>query len=342
MEETAPDIRATAYQLRLRLDLFAEYYALEIEQVANEIINNTDDLNIKQNALIWKMYAIPAGYNAIFLKDPLAANYDIWALCVQMTDYFESGIGKNRFGPMQKLAIQVSKKLEDGIYNFAKTVSLDTSVSAALEFVNSFTDKYPLTNHYFSRASTMELFAEILGSRESNLTGSIGEMEQTLSMVNKKLSVYLEFLPKQARWQAEYLFNQMMIDQKLGQTVEDFRLLRQDVDQLTQLAGKAPFYMDSLSKNTLLDINRQREATLDFFRRERENVLNELRNIILTEIDHERKAALEQIDQLAVKSIDHITNQTEEIINRLLLKVFLGLLVIGLVFFLILRFYHKS
>ncbi len=322
--------------------MFADYFSLEIERAADDIIANTDDYAIKQNALVWKMYAIPAGYNAIFLKDPLAANLDLWVFCVQMTDYFESGLGKDLFGPMQYRALQVSEQFETGMVNFAKSVSHDTTLIDAKDFVYKFAKENPLEDRYFARASGMELFAEVIGANESGLAESVGNMEQILGLVNKKMSVYLEFLPKQARWQAEYLLNQMMIDQKLDQATNDFTLLRQDVDQVTQLLNLAPAYVDSLSRGTLLDINRQRIETLAYIRLERENVLKELRAIILTEIDQERKLALDQIDQIADRAIERITDRAEDIIDRLLIKVFFGLLILGAGFIVAQRYLFKK
>jgi len=342
MERETPDIKATAYQLRLHLNLYAQYFSLEIERVADEIIANTDDYEIRKNALIWKIYAIPAGYNAIFLRDPLAANFDIWVLCAQMTDYFQTGIGNNLFGPMQFRAIQVSEQLEAEVVNFAKSVALDTTISKAMDFVYKFAEENPLDNHYFARASTMELFAEIIGVRESGLGQAISDVEQTLGIVNEKLSVYLEFLPKQARWQAEYVLNQMMIDQNIDQATNDFTLLRRDFDRITHLLNLAPVYVDSLSRITLLDFNRQRIETLAYLQLEKENVMKELRAIILTEIDYERKAALNQIETIATKSLDRITIQTEAVINRLLIKVFIGLLILGTGFILIQKYYLKN
>lgn len=342
MEKEAPDIKATAYQLRLHLDLYAQYFSLEIERVADDIIANTDDYEIKKNALIWKMYAIPAGYNAIFLRDPLAANFEIWVLCAQMTDYFQTGIGNQLFGPMQFRAIQVSEQLEAEVVYFAKSIALDTTISEATDFVYKFAEQNPLDNHYFARASTMELFAEIIGVKESGLGQSISDVEQILGIVDKKLSVYFEFLPKQARWQAEYVLNQMMIDQNFKQATNDFTLLRRNVDQITHLLNLAPAYVDSLSRITLLDFNRQRIETLTYLQLEKEDVLKELRAIILKEIDFERKAALDQIDKIAVNSLDRLITQTEAVINRLLIKMFIGLLILGAGFIVVQKYYLKT
>jgi len=117
MEEFSPE-DVTAFDIRVRLNNFATLLSTSIENSADEITRKTTDPKIKENALLWKMNAIPAGYSALFLSDPLAAGLDTWAFTVQMYNFFKSGQGGNLFGAHQYLAIQTSLDLEMQLEEF--------------------------------------------------------------------------------------------------------------------------------------------------------------------------------------------------------------------------------
>src|SRR5436189_267717 len=55
--------------------------------------------------------ALGAG-RAASSRDPLTAYADLWVLCRQMTAFFETGAGRDLFGPYQPLALTTARTLE--------------------------------------------------------------------------------------------------------------------------------------------------------------------------------------------------------------------------------------
>ncbi|MCG6959666.1 hypothetical protein LJE82_07225, partial [bacterium BMS3Abin03] len=88
------DAKMNSIELGIRMNEVGSRYSLEIENSADNIIAESKDARIKKNALLWKMYGIPALLKCISIQDPLASGVDTYALIAQMYQYFETGNGK--------------------------------------------------------------------------------------------------------------------------------------------------------------------------------------------------------------------------------------------------------
>ena len=106
MKQAGIETSITEYKIRLRE--FGYRFTGRVELSADEIISRSPDNEIKKQALIWKMYAIPAMIRSISINDPLASGIDSWILSVQMLQYFRDGYGKELFGEYQNIAITAS------------------------------------------------------------------------------------------------------------------------------------------------------------------------------------------------------------------------------------------
>ena len=107
MKEAGIEISTIEY--KIRLSEFGYRFVGIVELSADEIISKTSDAEIKKQALLWKIYAIPAMIRSLSINDPLAAGIDAWILSVQMLQYFEDGYGKDLFGEYQDIAITLEQ-----------------------------------------------------------------------------------------------------------------------------------------------------------------------------------------------------------------------------------------
>ena len=121
MKKQFPNIEINQEEVRLKLNEYAIKFSGEVIASANEIKDNTDDLQIKQNALLWKMNSIPAANRILFIIDPYAAGIDMRAFAMQMKNFFKYGNGRNLFGEKQSIAINTAEYLEEEILKIAKS-----------------------------------------------------------------------------------------------------------------------------------------------------------------------------------------------------------------------------
>ncbi len=87
-------LQMTQIELTIRLNEFDKYFIGRVEEAADEIIRNTDEKEIKINALQWKINVIPRAMESLVIPDPRAAGVDLYALSGQMLEFFRYWKGK--------------------------------------------------------------------------------------------------------------------------------------------------------------------------------------------------------------------------------------------------------
>ncbi|MEN8192460.1 MAG: hypothetical protein ABFS12_06555 [Bacteroidota bacterium] len=331
------NIDAEQEEVRLRLNEYAIRFSGEVATAADEIKNNSNDLQIKQNVLLWKMNSIPAAYKVLFTIDPYAAGIDMWAFTRQMHLFFESGNGKDLFGDQQIVAIETSKNLENEIYDIIKITVADTSKIMARDTIYKFAEENPFTNLTFTRHSTIDFLAKHMADHDRTIATSVGNMETAISDLSMRLNIYYDQLPKIASWNVEYLTNKAM----MSDDVDSLRLsIAAITNSLEQLAAeserieqiinsgvvKSSEELDQLREKLLLDIKLEREAIFASLANERE--------IILTEIDRERLETITRLEEILNSTVNQASFKIEDTIDYILIRVIV-LLIIGYLIFVI-------
>ena len=149
MKEAGVEVSITEYKIRLRE--FGYRFSGIVELSADEIISKSADNEIKKQALLWKIHAIPAMIRSISINDPFASGVDAWILSLQMLQYFEDGYGKDLFGEYQDIAITASKLIVNDIEKLARTIKRGEDISKGQNVTRDWTNKNPLKNNKFLR-----------------------------------------------------------------------------------------------------------------------------------------------------------------------------------------------
>ena len=113
MMEKSDEVDISAMELTNRLNIFNFRFAALVESAADDIMTQTNDPVIRQNALRWKMNAIPVAQEAVFRDDPMAALIEITTFSIQMELFFMEANGKDLFGEWQPLAGEAVKRIQD-------------------------------------------------------------------------------------------------------------------------------------------------------------------------------------------------------------------------------------
>ena len=158
------NVYISAYELRDRLNIFAVRFSNSVERAADKIISKSNDPKIKENALLWKMNAIPAANQAIFLSDPMAALIDISALCIQMNNFLTGGNGKELFGELQYIASDATELLNDDvlkIWSVARGRVEFDSLEIATSPIKEWARENPIEDISFLRPSVSDTLFSI-------------------------------------------------------------------------------------------------------------------------------------------------------------------------------------
>ena len=232
MEYAGVKETTTTVELRIRMHEFAVRYPLLIEQAAYRIESGTDDPEIWKNALLWKIYGIPAYNKAMFRVDPYAALIDTWTLTVQIRDYFESGAGEDTFGDLQSIALEAADGMESELIAIAGEVLGDEGVAGAKKDVYAWAQEYPIQNHFCVRESVIPLVAEVMAGDGKSWTEGLESLEESLQELRLRLTIYTDIIPRQVQWQLELASLGLMEDEDIKTAFKDISDLRVSLDRM--------------------------------------------------------------------------------------------------------------
>ena len=338
-------VEISTLELRLTMDDYFQGFARTVTEAADSIIYFSDDYRIDNQALFWKMNAIPVAQDAIFSKDPFAAFIDVSVFSYQMNLYFEKGAGKEIFGEHQRFAIRASDKLWKELIDIGLYITHQRDISIGIQMVKDFAEQDPITSSYFNRKSTLALMASIQKEEKVKFKTLAEGMAQSLDELSTRINTYTTILPNQIRWQSEYLLNNALENSQLNRRF----------DTLTNLSTRAVLLIESspeliddqrslLMKElkgelniVLKAIRHERITILDEIQKEREMVMQQLGN----EITKQREASFQELNSLTNQGIKFTFNNLEDIVDTIFWRVLILISILAIITFIGIFFYKK-
>ncbi|MHC4942807.1 MAG: hypothetical protein ACYTG7_07275 [Planctomycetota bacterium] len=203
-------------QLMEMLKDFGDRFAFSIKVASNRIVEQHPELEIRKRTVYWKLVTIPNLRQSLYGEAPLIGLVDSWTFCVQMVDYFESGEGKDAFGDLTNIALEISRELEKDIKQLAARAIKQEYYREWQEEIEKFARQYPLsglTGRYSARPV-------LLQASESGKLGWVTDlplapfrafMSDTaqaiaeFNMVAERFADQIRFMPDDIQWHLELL-----------------------------------------------------------------------------------------------------------------------------------------
>jgi len=281
-----------------------------IEQAADRIIAEAVDAPIKRHALLWKINGIPTALRAMFHPDPGVAIIDTWAFGMQMSDYFDRGPGSADLGQWRYIALDASRRIESSVARMIADGLPEGRMMQIREQIYTWVLDHPIERDFTHRPSTVLELAAIIGDQAMDTLQTIGSLAVGIEDLTEQLTTTINFLTKQARWQAELIMIDMVDSSDVQAGLATAKAL---ADSMNRVAASAEHLPDWLTREraalsralrqernaVLTAIDAQRKETLDFLGQERMATIDELRleRLAITAIlQSERKAILQAID----------------------------------------------
>jgi len=324
-------VNMTASELGIRMSEFGKYFISKTEEASEEIRISSNDITVKKNALKWRLNAIPAAIQAASILDPVAAGIDIWALCAQQQQFFTDGNGKKLFGKYQYIAIDASTELMDEMEKLANDFRDEKYRRGAANDIEEWTKEHPIKDLNFHRRSTLDLLAKSLGSEVYSLGSTVGSIAIGVHDIRKQITLYTDLLPKQIKWQAEYIAYEIFGDSTMENLMNNFNTITQSTSKITDVVEGSSQMVEELQQSTLNNINNQRLATLKALTEERIAVMESIaleRVAILADINRERNETLDRLEKISQSAVNKTTIVVTDIIDSLFWRVLILLAVI--------------
>lgn len=291
----------SAFELQLHLDDLASVFTGVIEQSANRVIEVTTNNEVKQHALLWKINGIPTAYRALFHHDPAVAILDTWAFSMQMVNYFELGEGKEDFGQWYQIAYDSSLKLEKRLEQLVASAVPDGNIDTLKSDFKSWVQEHPIARDFIYRDTVVSVLAEIIGKQELNTIQSVGNLDLRMEKIADQLTVYVNLMTKQARWQAELVLAETFEKQDAKEAVSTLVGLADSLNQISPVVAEFPEL-----------IAQERKVFLDTLKTERETILQS--------IDKQRIATLSEIDAFSTRIQTATMDQGKQLIDYVFVR----------------------
>jgi len=346
------DFAATPQQIRLRMRALVEPLSGALIESADQISGATTNRVVRREALLWKIEGVPALREALFRPNPFAAIMDTWVLTWQMTDYFESGQGREALGDAAPIAITTCQYLENQIETVTASLTISGDVSNAREFAREWAQTHPIRHSIASRESTLSRVTERELQETFSTQELAGNLVVTLDDLTRRMDVYSVQLLDQSRWQAELFAMDQAADYQLekamplaesavqsaSEAVEILKRLEPSVEYTLAVAAAAPELISreraaaieaahqEISR-TIESVQAERIAVLEQVTKEREAVLMDLRQTIV----EQRKLLTADAEQISLKVVDHAMLRVAQLTGAILLAVLVGIILILLI-----------
>ena len=334
--QASPRVRLTASQLQIGAFELGRGVSLLIEEAADSIRTVSADPEVRRNALLWKVSAIPLVQEAALRDDPVIAVADLLVLTMQQEDYFTTGSGAASFGDAQPLAVAAARTARTRVAKYATgAMRGDTLPTDFVEGITRWVADNPMRGPALRRGSILNSDWAVIGLSEVSLEGTVGHLDRTVVNLTYRLSYLNETLAEQARWNAELMAEQAMaaprVDTLLNASSAALRSVNLLVDDMPALIDREREAMmkdiDRQRLAMMTDIDRQRVLAFQDLGVQRELAFREIadqRVALDAALTAQRVAAFQAADSLAQRSIA----QSAVMLRRLVWQLTLGALIV--------------
>ncbi len=326
--QATPEVASSAALIQLQAFETGRTLSTIIERAADSIRDATTDPEVRRNALLWKISAVPLAQEAALRADPVIAAADLYTLTIQLSDYLMTGAGSHSFGAEQPIAVAAAAACERSALALVQGNLKSGQLSGRSEaYLRKWAAEHPMSGPALRRASILSSDWKALGISDNSLTATVGNMDRTLSNITYRLSYLNETLSAQARWNAELAagdaMNSPRFDTILGTGTAALRSVGTLADTLPPLIDiQREALMREIDRERILafqDISVQRVALMEALSRERAALIDQLQQ--------ERIASFVSADSLAQRSID----RTIAAVRQLVLELAAAALVVSVV-----------
>lgn len=331
LNEKVGDADMSFGELRPRVRSLAGRFSGEIEQLADRITAASTSPDRQQAMLRFKINAVPQMQSALFRPDPVAALIDAWALVAQLED----AVAKVELDPAEADdATRTFTSLESDIEALWKDVTGKQDISMTKARVHAWAREHPVVGTLASRESTVDLIAWLSSENELSLTDAAAELLTATQDLAEFSELQAAFMPKQARWQAEYLVHDLARNPTLLTGNPPPGSLAAAMGALAVMLGDAPGLVANERGALLGALHAERLDTQTFVTGERMAMTRDLqieRTIVLDALRAERVAATGDMQRIGETLIDHAFERATALADRLFLRFILlvGLLVVA-------------
>lgn len=307
------DIEASRRELQIMMYAYGSHFAGQVELAADRIYTETADPDVREAAILWKLNAIPVMLQSCFANDPAMGMIGATLFAVQMLEYFETGNGRNAFGPHQQIAIETSREMLEELRDVVRMTWDERTLEQIAPKVRDLAAQYPIRNQLFVREAFVPRLAKQIAGDVKGGLGAAGAMHEQMLALTDRANVMTALLPRQVQWQSQLLLAQ-------GESLVATRLDSAFTDLHPFLE-----YVSEERRQVTKDLGTERAAILTGIASERLAVLEVLaqeRAEILAALANERNLTLQELNKLTLTAIREIVAESQTVADHTIDRIY--------------------
>ncbi|HXJ79170.1 MAG TPA: hypothetical protein VMS64_10855 [Candidatus Methylomirabilis sp.] len=298
-----PGVEAPVSEVRMRVRGLAGRFSGLLEETTDRVIATSSDPALHRAMLLTKTNAIPVLQESLFRPDPLEALLDSWALIAQMQDRIAASDVWHGFTAARSLVAETLQQMEAELEEVFRKVAPKMDVAAVRGRVHAWAAEHPVGDSLASRVSTRSFIADTVKQDSVGSLQALAALPETLDDAMTRVDTYVRFTPKQARWQAELLVDDLVTGPDGRTPFDQLAEVSASVDRISKVVEQLPGLSAREREAVLHAVTAERTASLEAIRRERLETLafvNEQRELITKDLAVGRQAL---IDDLRIKVV---------------------------------------
>ena len=253
--------------LRQELAFQAASFAGAVSTGADDISAATTNRRVRRYALIWRLRMIPLAQRAAFQEDPRASYLQTLLLATLQRNYFETGDGKDLFGPQQQIAIDVAKHLEQQASAIGERFLTPQQLAGVETQVDQYAQQFPIQGREFSMQRAIsgavqlqqsDLFTSVLSIplapfRALEGVDSGAQAIREFNVTARRFTDIASQLPEQIRGEIELLLYDVEDRDTIVEGLAAFQSLAQSADRASLTISELPEELRTTLKATIDD-----------------------------------------------------------------------------------------
>jgi hypothetical protein len=318
LASSAENVAASNDEIRTQVYGNALGFSGGVRDIANFIIAETDDPEIRRRALKFKMETISASQIIVAYNDPLISILDLWAFSIQIVNFYRDGQGRNDFGPFQDTLVASLEQVPPIIRERAMRLVKDTTAVAADEIIKQWAADHPIQESVARRRWMVDTLATFYNSQGMGAAGAMGVMAERISNLSDRLAIYYAFLPDQMRWEGEVFLEDVMArNGEIRTALDSVRSMSASLGRVVQIAEEGSPLFDSLLQTVRQDLRVllvEALDSVDVIRLAAFADAGQEIDDILAAVQQERQAVMATLDTLTHARIDQSVRAVRSLI----------------------------
>ena len=272
--KSAKNVTSSVPELSSRNQSLLAIYSAEVEVAADRIISEAPSPVARRRGLVWKAEAIPVLQASLLNTDPVAALLDTWVFIFQMGTFMDQAPAKGDLGEFHSVVAETIKSMDSQMEQIVLAGAPNANVADLRQKVIAWAAAHPIRGSLAGRQSVDAELIRKVGYADLGTMASIKALSESLGDLTARLDSYNAYLPKQARWQAELLLQDVTREPQVNAALANLATLSDTAAKTASSMDHMPEVMGQARVAVREDVQGQRLAMQDFFRQERLETIN--------------------------------------------------------------------